>query len=197
MIVLGLTGSIATGKSTVAKMFENLEVQIFNDDKVANKIISSKRMVKYFKESFKDTIINNKLSKNKLKDIVLKDINRLKQLENIVHPLVNLKRNRFILRHKLVSPKAVIMFDCPLLFEAGVNKQCDYVIVTHCSLDTQRKRAFARGNITENEFNFIIQRQMSNLEKVEKADFSINTESSIEQTTAEVKKILEKITYKK
>ena len=86
------------------------------------------------------------------------------------------------------------MFDCPLLFEAGIDKECDSVVVSYCSLKTQEKRVLQRKNLTENELNFILKRQLPSEEKIKRANFSINTDNSIKETSKEVEKILLEIT---
>lgn len=193
MVILGLTGSIATGKTTVANMFKDYSVKIFNDDNVVAKILNSKNFVKHFTYYFPEVIANNIINKNTLKNIVLNNTKKLKLLESIVHPLVNKKRKIFVLKNKLLNNKAVLMFDCPLLFEAGIDKQCNFTIVTYCSEKTQKERALKRGNFTEEQLNKICNNQMPTKEKLTKADFCINTECTLEETKKIVLEILNKI----
>lgn len=193
MIVLGLTGSIATGKTTVASMFKYYSVKIFNDDKVVAKILNNKKFIKYLKPYFPEVIEGNFINNNKLKNIVLKDVNKLKLLESIIHPLVNKKRKLFLLKNIFLNYKSILMFDCPLLFEAEVDKQCDFKIVTYCLEKTQRERVLKRGNFTEEQFNTILDKQLPTKEKLSKANFCINTECSLEETKKSVLEILNKI----
>ncbi|MGV3278951.1 dephospho-CoA kinase [Rickettsiales bacterium LUAb2] len=196
MIILGLTGSIACGKTTVSLMFKELGVKVFSDDLVAKKIQQKKNIKAKILNLFPEVNLNNQINLSKLRDIVLNDSNKLTALESIIHKEVNKKRKWFILKNKLFNNKGIILFDTALLFEANIDKLCDYKIVVICNKQQQLNRVLARNTLNIEQVNNIIKRQMPVEQKQQQADFIINTNISLEDTKLQVDNIYKKIKEK-
>lgn len=205
MIILGLTGGIATGKSTVAKLFEPFQVLFFNDDEMVKRLLENPTVQTLIVNQFENCASpEGGLDKNSLRNQVFKNPRELKRLENILHPLVEQERTKFIVTYQTkkinrtkVSFPLMIGVDTPLLFEKNVDQICDYTIVTICDRKKQIERALSRGTLTESQIKFIIKQQFSSSKKSKLADYIIDTGCSMEATQNQVKNIIEDITIKK
>ncbi len=190
--ILGLTGSIAMGKSTVSNMFRELGVKVWCADNEVNELYKKHgAATKLFYKEFPSVVKDNGVDKHKLRSLIHKDSTILKKIEEIVHPLLENSKVDFIESNKDLP---LIIFDIPLLFEKKKERSFDAVLVVTASEKTQRNRALSRENMTEEGFNLIKRNQMNEKEKIKRADFLINTEKSLLNTKKDVARIYQKIT---
>ena len=188
MITLGLTGSIGMGKSTVAGMFEELGVPVFDADAAVHRLQGEGgRLVAAIEAMFPDTTGPKGVDRTLLGEAVLADPRALKQLEALVHPAVAEERAAFLAAH---GQAPLVVFDVPLLFETGGESRVDKVAVVSAPVDIQRARVLARPGMTEARLDAILARQMPDAEKRARADFVIPTGGSIAETRAVVAAIL-------
>lgn len=197
MIIIGLTGSIATGKTTVANMFSNLGAKIFNADEVMHEILQSPKGIELIKQHFSEAIIDNKVNRNTLRTLTIYNLDNLYKLEKILMPFFYKKLKCFLRKQKILSyfklKKSLVVLDIPLLFEYKLHEKCNYSCVVICSEATQISKVLQRKSITIEELNKFIERQLPQFEKIQYADFVINTEISLNHTCNQVKKIIKTI----
>ena len=189
--VLGLTGSIAMGKTTVSNMFRDLGTPVWCADNEVNRLYKKNgAATNEIEIQFPSVVIETGVDKNKLRDLIHEDNSVLKKIEEIVHPLLNISKRDFIKKNKTLP---LIIFDIPLLFEKKQEKNFDAVLVVTASETTQKKRVLSRKNITEKDFQLIKRNQMNEKEKLKRADFLINTDKSLIETKQDVIEIHSKI----
>ena len=191
-IILGLTGSIGMGKTTTAKMFAKYGIPVWEADTSVHKLYSKEgEAVELFKEKFPSSIVNNEVSRAELKKLINDDERNLKTIETLIHPLVSNDRKRFV---KAAEKKNIplIVLDIPLLFEKGHEKSVDYIVVVSVTKETQRKRVLKRNTMTPEMVEKILEIQMSDAVKRQKADFVIITDT-LEQAEIKVLEIITKL----
>ncbi len=188
MIVLGLTGSIGMGKSTVAAMFANEGVPVFDADAAVHRLQGREgRLVAAIEAAFTGTTSDGGVNRTALAEIVLADPVRLAQLEAIVHPAVAEERAVFFAAH---AGAPLVALDIPLLFETGGQARVDKIAVVTAPADVQRARVLARPGMTVARFERILAKQMPDAEKRARADFVIDTATSIDRTRDDVRRIV-------
>ena len=188
MMRIAITGSIGMGKSTVAAMFERAGVPLFDADAVVRSLQGpGGALVEQIGERFSGTVENGLLDRDKLAAVVLRDSTKLSELERIVHPAVRDARQAFIDKNRDVP---AVLFDIPLLFETGGEKEFDKVIVVSAPADVQSSRVLSRSGMTEAKLHAILQRQMPDAEKRARADFIVDTGGHLSTTEAQVRDIL-------
>ncbi|MGE5561747.1 MAG: dephospho-CoA kinase [Bacillota bacterium] len=188
MIKIALTGSIGMGKSTVAKMFETAGVPVFDADAVVRQLQGpGGALVERIGELFPGTVRCGTLDRDCLAQIVLEDPAKLAALEGIVHPAVREWRQSFIDRHEGAP---ALMFEIPLLFETGSEKEFDKVIVVSAPAEVQRARVLERQGMSPAKLQSILRRQTPDEEKRRRADFVIDTGTDLSTTEAQVRDIL-------
>ena len=189
--VLGLTGSIAMGKTTVSNMFRDLGVPVWCADNAVEKLYQKDgAATKMISKEYPDVITENGVDKKKLRNLIHKDNSILKNIEAIVHPLLQNSKIKFLKTNK---HSYLVVYDIPLLFEKGLEIDFDAVLVVTASTLTQRNRVLSRKNITDKDFQLIKRNQLGEEEKIKKADFVINTDRSLTETMQDVVQIYEKI----
>ena len=189
--VLGLTGSIAMGKTTVSKMFQDLGVPVWCADDAVKKLYQKNgAATKIISKKYPDVVTENGVDKNKLRNLIHLDNSILKNIEAIVHPLLQNSQSNFLKTNKHLP---LVIFDIPLLFEKELEKGFDAVLVVTASTITQRNRVLGRKNITDKDFQLIKRNQLGEKEKIKKADFVINTDRSLTETRQDVVQVFEKI----
>ena len=189
MIRIALTGSIGMGKSTVAKMFERAGVPVFDADAVVRRLQGpGGGLVEKIGELFPGTVRCGTLDRECLAHIVLADPAKLKALEEIVHPAVRDSRDAFVAENPAAR---ILVFEIPLLFETGGEKDFDKVIVVSAPAEVQRARVLERTGMSAAKFDSLLARQTPDAEKRARADFVIDTGSDLSTTEAQVSDILD------
>ena len=175
MIVLGVTGSIAMGKSTVTAMLSHLNNPIHDADKTVHDLMDMNgEAYNDIVKNFPGSVEDNRVNRIKLGREVFGHPDKLNQLESILHPLVREARDKFIRRQNRRKSRLVIL-DVPLLYETGGNNHCDKVLVVSAPYFIQRQRALARRGMTQTKFHDILKQQMPDHEKRKRADFVVPT----------------------
>ena len=193
MFILGLTGSLAMGKTTAAGMFAELNVPVFYSDDVIHEILkTSLRAKKSIRDIFPGVFENGEVSRPKLGKIVFSNPVKLRQLEGILHPPYMAKLSSFIVAHRKKKAR-IIVLDVPLLFETGVDTICDAVAVVTAKPQIQKKRALGRAGMTRERLDIILARQTPNQEKRERADYVIFTDGPKEETRKKITAIMNDI----
>lgn len=188
MIRIALTGSIGMGKSTVAKMFERSGLPVFDADAVVRKLQApGGGLVEKIGELFPGCVRAGTLDRDCLAEIVLADREKLAALEGIVHPAVRTARENFILEH---AAAPALVFEIPLLFETGSEKEFDKVVVVSAPADVQRARVLERTGMSVAKLDSILARQTPDLEKRARADFVVDTGVDLSTTEAQVRDII-------
>jgi dephospho-CoA kinase len=188
MIRIALTGSISMGKSTVAKMFERAGVPVFDADAVVRQLQGpGGALVDRIGELFPGCVRSGTLDRDCLAEIVLADRQKLAALEAIVHPAVRGAREAFITAH---AHSPALVFEIPLLFETGGEKEFDKAVVVSASPEVQLGRVLQRPGMTVEKLQSILARQMADEEKRRRADFVIDTGTDLSTTENQVRDIL-------
>lgn len=177
MIVIGLTGSIATGKSVVADLFRDEGVPIHDADRTVHDLMAvSGQAAEPVGEAFPEARTEDGgIDRSVLGRLVFDNDAHRRQLEQILHPLVAMMRDQWLAQKKLAKYRFVGI-DVPLLFETGGEVNCDVTVVSSCGNYLQRKRALERPNMTTERFETILALQMPDSIKCQKADFIVPTE---------------------
>ena len=188
MIVLGLTGSIGMGKSTVSRMFADEGVPVFDADAVVHRLQGPDgALVAAIEAGFPGTTGAAGVNRNTLAERVLAEPGELRRLEALIHPAVARERDAFLAAH---ADAPVVVLDIPLLFEKGGAADVDRIAVVSADPEIQRMRTLARPGMTAEKFLRILGHQLPDSEKRARADFVIPTDCSIEETRASVRHIL-------
>jgi dephospho-CoA kinase len=175
MRVLGLTGSIAMGKSTAARMLRRLGLPIHDADECVHRLFAKGgRAVGPISRAFPGVIENGAVDRNKLGSKVFGNAEELEKLESIVHPLVRDERDRFLGQNRRRRARLVVL-DVPLLYETRGQGICDQVMVVSAPAFLQRRRALARPDMTPEKLSSILTRQMPDHRKRKLADVVIAT----------------------
>jgi len=188
MMTLGLTGSIGMGKSTVAAMFAQAGVPVFDADAAVHRLQGPRgRLLAAIEMAFPDTTGPNGVDRARLGAAVLGDTPALRRLEAIVHPAVAEERAAFLRDH---ADAAIVVLDIPLLFETGGESGVDRIGVVDAPPSVQRARVLARAGMSAEKFEAILARQMPNADKVARADFVIPTGGELAETEAAVNAVI-------
>ena len=189
MIVLGLTGSIGTGKSTTAAMFADLGVPVHDADRAVHDLYAGEAVAP-IAAAFPGAVRDGKVDRAALSEILRQAPERFGELEQIVHPLVREKEAAFLARHRDVGTP-IVLLDIPLLFETGGASRVDKVVVVTCDPAIQRQRVLARPGMTEEKFDLIRARQMPDAEKRKRADFVVDSGHGLEPARLQVAEIID------
>jgi len=199
MTIIGLTGSVATGKSTVAQMMREQGAFVVDADRIVHGLMEPQTevyglIIAHFGAGI---LTENRIDRGLLADIVFADDGRteLDDLCRIIHPPVINIIKREITRLKKEGLYKLIVIDAPLLFEAGLEKEVDKVVVVKTSFCNQIERGRHVHNLNEEQMSSRINAQMPLEEKVIRADFVIDNNGTIDDTRAEVNKLLNKMLY--
>ena len=196
MIVIGLTGGIATGKSTVARQFAQMGAAIYDADRTVHRLLARGGAgVAPVAKAFPKASANGAIDRKKLSAEVFGKPAALKRLENILHPLVRQEESRFVAQVKKEG-RVFAVLEIPLLFETGADKRCDYVAVTWSPPHMQKRRAMAREGMNEEKLRAILSRQMPYAARRKKADFVIHTGLGKAYSLQRVRRILRTIEKK-
>jgi len=188
MLLLGLTGSIGMGKSTTAKLFAEAGVPVYDADATVHMLYEGEAAAA-IEAAFPGTTADGKVDRNKLSVRVVHDSAAIKQLEQIVHPMLGASRQKFLDdAERSGAPVAVV--DVPLLFETGGEKRVDAVVVVTTTPEIQRQRILARDNMTSEKLDAILARQLPDAEKRRRADFVVDTSHGLDPVRTRIRDIL-------
>ncbi len=196
MLKVGLTGSIAVGKSAVLAALKDMGCATFDADKIAHQVMEPGR------EAYRDIVKefgagvlteSGAIDRAKLGAIVFADADRRKRLNEIVHPRVIEEQNRLLGEAEAADPEGMAIVDAALMIESGGYKRFDKVIVVYCDRETQIDRLMRRNNITREEAELRVAAQMSSEEKRRYADYEINTVGTLEETRRRVSEVYDEL----
>ncbi len=182
--ILGLTGSIGMGKSTVAQMFRDLHVPVFDADATVHALQGPNgALLPAIQAAFPGTTGPAGVDRPRLRDRIFNDPEARRRLESIVHPAVAIERQRFLAAH---ADAPLVVLDVPLLFETGGDSRCDSVAVVTADPAVQRARVLARLGMTEAAFAAILATQLPDAEKRARAQHLIRTDTTLAATQRQV-----------
>ncbi|GEN85597.1 dephospho-CoA kinase [Oceanobacillus sp. FSL W8-0428] len=193
-LVIGLTGGIASGKSTVAKMFAELDIPVIDADVIAREVVEpGEEPYKRVVEVFGKEILNpdGSINRPKLGSIIFSNEDKRKQLNQIVHPAV---RKQMLKKKEdyIEQGEKCVVLDIPLLFESKLTSLADQILVVFVDAETQRKRLLERNQLTEQEAMDRIGSQMPLEEKAKLADELIDNNHTIEESKNQLLDLLRK-----
>ena len=191
-VKVGITGSIGMGKTTVAYEMSKANYPVWNSDNAVHELYKiGNEGYKLIKQLVPEAAVGKSVDRFVLSNQLLKKPFLLKKIEKNVHPHVLEKRREFIQEHK---NNKIIIFDLPLLFETQCEKWLDFVVVATAPLIVQKNRVLARKNMNKEKFSYILENQLKNSDKVNRADFVINTNTEYKVMLLNIAKVLESIT---
>jgi dephospho-CoA kinase len=186
--IIGLTGSIGMGKSTVAAMFAEAGIPVFDADAEVRAMQGpGGKLIPAIEAAFPGSTGPDGVDRDRLGHQVFADKPALARLEAIVHPAVAARRAAFLAQH---HDKRAVVFDIPLLFERGGRESVDTIVVVSAPEAVQRARVLARPGMTPQKFEHIFGLQLHDSEKRARADHVIDTGTSLEATRAQVKALI-------
>ena len=185
--VIGLTGGIGSGKTTIANYFQEMGVPVYIADNGARNVMQSEDIVKQIKTTFGDDLFeNNILNRAKLAEIVFNDKSKLEQLNNIVHPAVEKDFEVWLLQH---TNYAYVIYEAAILFESGRYKECDVVITVTAPKELRIERVIKRDNTTREHVLSRMDMQWNDEKRISGSNFVINNDN-LKNAKEEVVKIL-------
>ena len=184
MKLIGITGSIGCGKTTIAKIVNRLGYPVFDVDGWVRRIYFDKGFLQVLEQNFPGTVKNGAADKRALRNLVFSDNRKLKLLESLIHPFLkeNLKK---IIRNN-AGRDDLFFLDVALLFEMKWDKYCDFIIVADVDYEIQKQRVMKRDNVSAEDFDKINNVQIKNSEKIALADTVVNTDKSKNLLRAEL-----------
>ena len=191
-MIIGLTGSIGCGKTTAANIFKELGAVIIDADKIAREIVEPQMLAwQQIIDAFGDEALNPDLTINRhyMGELIFNDRLSRESLNQITHPLIREEIDKQIQEQN----GKIIIIDAPLLIEAGVEKIADRIIVVITSRDTQIRRLKMRNLFSDFQIEARLNSQLSLEDKIKKADYIIDNDGSIIETTRQIKKIWEEL----
>jgi dephospho-CoA kinase len=198
MLKVGLTGSIAVGKSHVLGVLAELGCHSIDADKIARDVVRpGGEGLRSVVASFGDGVLreDGSLDRGKLGKIVFGDEAKRKKLNSILHPLIIAKQNELIRELEAKDPDGIVVIDAALMIESGGYQRLDKLIVVHCRPEIQLQRLMKRDGLSQAVAEERIKAQMPQEEKMKYADFLIDTSGDFENTRAQVEATLEKLRH--
>lgn len=193
MMVIGLTGSIAMGKTETAKIFRSLGIPVFDSDAAVHHLYTADAAVMdAMKTLIPAAVVSGTVDRTVLSSAVASQPGLLKAIESIVHPAVRRLQREFLVAQEEAGQDVVVL-DIPLLFETGQESAIDRIVVVSAPTHVQRQRALRRPGMTEEKLDFILSRQLADSAKRERADYVIDTSKGTEDATRQVIAILKDI----
>ncbi|MDG1287225.1 MAG: dephospho-CoA kinase [Rickettsiales bacterium] len=192
-LIIGLTGSIAMGKTTVATQLAELGARVSDADAVVHQLLAEdKELILHIAKIFPNTVEEGRVNRKSLGVEVFADEAKLTALEKLLHPKVRTE-NVALIKQAKTEGWPLLVLEIPLLFETGAQVICDKVIVVSCSPEMQRARAMAREWMTEDKFQKILARQMPDAEKRKRADEVIDTSNGLESSKTQLEAFISKL----
>ena len=195
MIVIGLTGGIASGKTTITNFLKKKKFALHDSDSVVKKIYSKPepKFLSYLKKTnLKNSIKGNKIDKKIIREEIFTNTEKRKLLEKYLHAKVKKSRDIFLKKHRQKKTQ-IVFLDIPLLFENKLEKICNYTILFYAPLKTRKQRGIRRKGMQKTILEKIIKSQLSDKNKKKKADFLINTSANKNNCFKKVLKIIQLI----
>ena len=192
MMIVGLTGGIATGKSTTAEMIRGAGIPVHDADAAVHQLmVPGGAAIAPITVMFGSDMVaeDGSVDRQKLGGVVFGDPEKRRALEAIIHPLVTAHRDRF-LQEQRQKNTAMVVLDVPLLFETGGDAVCDHIIVVYASAETTAKRALARAGMTPAKLAAILASQMPVDEKKKRADLCLDSDLQPDSTRQDLIKWL-------
>lgn len=190
MFILGLTGSIGMGKSEAAKMFRALDVPVFDSDAAVHALLGpGGAAVAAVAGAFPDTEDGDHIDRARLGELVFEAPEKRRQLEGLLHPLVQDRQQQFLLAAGEAG-EALVVLDIPLLYETGAEARCDAVAVVSAPEQVQRERVLARPGMTGDRLAAILAAQTPDAEKRRRADHIIPTGHGLEESRRAIERIV-------
>lgn len=174
MIVIGITGGIASGKSTIARMMAGRGITHVDADALVHDLMRDKNVIEALTERFPKAVKDGAIDRKQLGEIVGKDKSALEALEGILHPKVR-DAEIAAIKKAIQHRRKAIVLDIPLLFESGADSLCDIVIAASSPLPLRKRRAFMRAGMSEAKFTRLIDRQLDERTRADLADVVIPT----------------------
>jgi dephospho-CoA kinase len=191
--VIGLTGGIGSGKTTIAHYFEEMGVPVYIADDGAKRVMQSENIIKEIKRTFGEVIFeNNILDRAKLAEIVFKDQDKLNRLNAIVHPAVKQDFEAWLLKQENCQ---YIIYEAAILFESGRYKECDLVITVTAPEEVRIERVLKRDNTTREQVLNRMKMQWNDEKRISGSNFVINNDN-LKKAKEEVVKILKILNIK-
>lgn len=185
--IIGLTGGIGSGKTTIANHFMEANIPVYIADDEARKIMQSEEILDEIKKTFGDSIFDDAiLNREKLSQIVFSDPEKLKQLNAIIHPAVRKHFQEWVLKHKSAP---IVIYEAAILFESGSYKNCDLIITVTAPIETRIQRVIQRDKTTREQVLKRINAQWNDDQRIAKSDFVVENVNPI-TTKKEIDKIL-------
>ncbi len=172
MYKIGITGSIGTGKTTIANIFAFFKIPIFDADKEIKEILHTKKVKKEIGNIWPQVLKNNTIDKLKLRSIIFNNKSEKLRLEKLLYPHLQIQKCKFDntnFQHK------VLVYDIPLIYETKSHTDYNLILLTNCDAELQKKRVINRDKISSSLFNKINQSQLSFDEKIKFKPKIINT----------------------
>lgn len=162
MFKIGITGSIGTGKTTIANIFALFNIPVFNADKEIKKILDEHKIKQKLEKIWPITVKNNSINKLKLRTIIFSNKSEKKKLEKLLYPYLEVEFDKF---EKTNYNKKILVYDVPLIYETNSEKKYDLILLANCDFKLQRKRVLTRDKISNTLFKKILESQLSFKEK--------------------------------
>ncbi len=191
MLIIGLTGSIGMGKSTAAKRLAQLGLRVFDADAEVHALYRGEA-VALIEAAFPGTSANGAVDRTKLAEAVVGDKAAIGRLEAIVHPLVRAAERAFLIAEQKRGAEICVL-EIPLLFETGADARVDVTIVVSAPASVQRERVLQRSGMSEEKLARLLANQLPDAEKRARADFVVDTSGPVEDSGAEIDRIVESL----
>ena len=188
--ILGLTGSIGTGKSATTKMLRRLGIPVQDSDAVVHDLLARDAdVLQQITDHFPHVVNNGVVNRHGLRETIFQNTHALRTLESIIHPRVREQHSSFI-KHHQNKQTPLIALDIPLLFERGWDALCSFTIAMNCSPEIQRERVLRRPGMTEAFYEYILAQQWSTLKKCQRATFILDSNHGFVHTFQQLKREL-------
>lgn len=191
MLIIGLTGSIAMGKSTAATYLAERGIPLFSADEAVHELYEGEASAAV-EQAFPGAVVEGRVDRGRLSAMLIERPDGFRQLEAIVHPLVDARRRAFIARHQAAGTPLIVL-DEPLLYEIGGEDAVDAVLLVTTEPDIQRARVLGRAGMSEEKFALILSRQIDDQEKRRRADFIVDTSGPYAATRAQLDRVIESL----
>jgi dephospho-CoA kinase len=193
----GLTGSIATGKSTAKKLIEGLGISVVDADQISHKLtevgqLGYKKILSHFGSSILHADLT--IDRKKLGQIVFSDINQKYVLENTLHPLIRDEVQK-LKKYFENSGAEICIYDVPLLFEKGMQEQFDHIVLVWCNPQVQLERLMRRNQLNEAEAKLRMGHQLPMALKIKQSHFCLDNSSDLDDLSSQIKKLVPRLKY--